>query len=154
MFAPWPTNNGVLAVLLPCLIGSSLASTAMMVWTVNLPFTAVQEPMATLALAPEARVPVNEPVRVVTVLLLLSNSVRVTSCVPPADAIVPWFLTVTVKLTVLPAAGLFGVQLTVEAIRSELWTGVTTRDVGLVKLLLLSFNSMTLFDSSTLAVYW
>jgi len=41
---------------------------------------------------------------------------------------VPWFFSVTVKLTVLPAAGLLGVQLTGAAIRSELWTGATTSE--------------------------
>ncbi len=44
----------------------------------------------------------------------------------------PWFFSATEKLTVLPAAGLPGVQLTAEATRSELCTGATTRSVGLV----------------------
>jgi hypothetical protein len=53
-------------------------------------------------------------------------------CAPPAEAAVPWFLSVTEKVTVLPADGLPGDQLTAEATRSELLTGVTTRLVGLV----------------------
>src|SRR5215468_6878513 len=47
MFAPCPTNIGVSLVLLPCLTGSSLASTAMTTCTVYLPFTAVQVPRLT-----------------------------------------------------------------------------------------------------------
>ena len=87
-----------------------------------------------------------------TVLPFASSSVIVTACEPPAVATVPWFLTVTVKFTVLPADGLPGVQATDAGIRSELCTGATTSEVGLVKLLLPSLSSMTEFDSSTFAV--
>ena len=58
--------------------------------------------------------------------------VSVTPCEPDAEAIVPWFLIATEKLTVLPADGLPGDQATGEAIRSEVSTGLTTRAVGLV----------------------
>src|SRR5689334_8548684 len=132
MFAPWPTNRLVSLVLLPCLMDSSAESTAITVWTVYLPLTAVQVPMFTFVLAPEASDPLNEPFSVVTVAPLLLSSVMVTACEPLPDAIVPWFFTVTVKVTVLPADGVLGVQATAEATRSELCTGVTMRLVGLV----------------------
>src|SRR2546430_6481367 len=133
MFAPWPTNIGVSLVLLACLTDSSLASTAMTTCTVYFPLAAVHVPRLTgLVVAPGLIVPENEPLSVVTVLPLLSLRVSVTPCEPPADATVPWFLMATENVTVLPAAGLPGVQLTGEATRSELWTGFTTRLVGLV----------------------
>jgi hypothetical protein len=132
MFAPWPTNSGVLLVLLPCLILSSLASTATVVRTVYRPLTAVHEPMPTFVVAPGARLPLNEPDSVLTVALFASSRVIVTACEPLAVAIVPWFLTVTVKVTVLPADGLPGVQATEDGTRSELCTGATTSEVGLV----------------------
>src|SRR5262249_37712991 len=111
---------------------SSAESTAMTVCTVYLPSAAVQVPMFTFVLAPDASYPLNEPLSVVTVAPLLPTSVVVTACEPLPDAIVPWFLTVTVNVTVLPADGVLGFQATEEATRSELCTGATTRLVGLV----------------------
>jgi hypothetical protein len=65
MFAPRPTKNGTVLVLLPCLMASSLASTATVVVTVYLPLTAVHEPRFTGAVvAPGAIVPENDPVKV------------------------------------------------------------------------------------------
>jgi hypothetical protein len=58
---------------------------------------------------------------------------------------------VTEKVTVLPAAGLPGDQVTAEATRSELATGVTTRFCGWVYSLLASFCSTTVRASSTTA---
>lgn len=49
-----------------------------------------------------------------------------------AVATVPWFLRATEKVTVSPSEGELGDQLTGEATRSELDTGLTTRAVGLV----------------------
>ncbi len=69
---------------------------------------------------------------VLTTLLLESSSVTVTPWAPEVVATVPWFLMVAVKLTVFPAAGVLGEEVTAEGTRSELWTGVTTREVGLV----------------------
>ena len=71
---------------------------------------------------------------------------------PPAEATVPWFLIATENVTVLPAAGLPGDQPVGEATRSELSTGLTTSGVGLVKVLLASFCSMTSLASSTFAL--
>ena len=78
-----------------------------------------------LVVAPDAMMPVNAPVRVRTTVLPFST-VRVMLCAPAADAMLPWFLIATEKVTVLPFAGLPGVQPTGDAIRSELATGVTT----------------------------
>src|SRR3989440_4083166 len=111
---------------------SSLPSTATVVRTVYLPLAAVHVPIPTLVLTPGARLPVNEPPSVFTVLPLASRSAIVTAWEPPAVAIVPWFLMVAVKLTVLPADGLPGVHATDAGTRSELCTGATTRAVGLV----------------------
>ena len=152
MFAPCPTNSGVSLELLPCFTGSSLASTATVVWTVYRPLAAVHEPMPTFVVAPLARLPLNEPLSVLTVLPFASSTATVTAWEPSAVATVPWFFTVTVKFTVLPAAGLPGVHATDAGTRSELCTGRTTSAVGLVKALLPSFSSMTAFDSSTFAV--
>jgi len=57
----------------------------------------------------------------------------------------------TVKVTVLPAAGLLGDQASC-ATRSELATGLTTSCDAAVKLLLVSLCSMTVLASSTLPV--
>ncbi|MNC42681.1 hypothetical protein D3C75_915030 [compost metagenome] len=51
-------------------------------------------------------------------------STTVTACAPLAEAIVPWFLIFTVKLTLLPAAGVAGDHETVP-VRSELEIGTT-----------------------------
>src|SRR5262245_4826127 len=121
MLAPWPTNMAVSLVLLACLTASSLVSTAMTTCTVYFPLTAVQVPSATgLVVAPGLMVPENAPVSVVTVDPLVSFRVSVTPCEPPADATVPWFLMATENVTVLPADGVPGVQLTGDATRSEL----------------------------------
>src|SRR3954471_5577165 len=131
MLAPRPTKNDLSLVLFACLTASSLASTATTVGTVYLSFAAVQVPRLIAGdEAPAARVPVYEPVSVFTVEEPL-RIVTVTLCAPPAVAAVPWFFSVTEKVTVLPAAGLPGDQVTAEAIRSELLTGVTTRLAGL-----------------------
>src|SRR5690348_13549319 len=103
--------------------------------------------------APAARVPVHDPVRVRTTDDPFSR-VSVTPWAPPAEAAEPWFFSVTEKVTVLPAVGVPGDQLTTEATRSELLTGVTTRFEGLVYELLASFDSTTVFASSTLATTW
>src|SRR5690348_14929066 len=101
--------------------------------------------------APAASVPVHEPVSVRTTVEPLSR-VSVTPWAPPAEAADPWFLSVTEKVTVLPAVGVPGDQLTTEATRSELLTGVTVKED--VYELLASLDSMTVFASSTLATTW
>ncbi|MNI54492.1 hypothetical protein D3C73_1093900 [compost metagenome] len=117
-----------------CFTGSSLSSTAICVFTVYLPFAAVQVPKVTGAVVePLAIVPLYEPVSVLTtVFVAVSVTVRVMLWTPPAEAAVPWFLIATVKVTVLPPAGLPGDQLTGAAIRSELETGTTVREAGFV----------------------
>ncbi|GAB3975901.1 hypothetical protein GCM10029978_061240 [Actinoallomurus acanthiterrae] len=77
-------------------------------------------------------VPLTEPVNVFTVALLASRSVSVMPCDPEPEATVPWFFTVTPNVTLSPLEGLPGVQVTDDAIRSELATGATVSDVGLV----------------------
>src|SRR3954453_13104385 len=133
MFAPRPTKNGLVLVLLACLTGSSFGSPASTTLTVYLPLAAVQEPRFTAgAVAPAAIVPRTERVRVFTTALPASRSVSVMPCEPDPEATVPWFLTATLNDTLLPLEGLLGLQLTEEATRSELETGATTSDVGLV----------------------
>ncbi len=134
MLAPRPTYSGWLLVLFACLTGSSLASVAITVFTVYLPLPAVQVPRFTgVVVAPDAMAPVYEPVRVLTTApVVASATVRVTLWAPPAEATVPWFLIAAVKVTLLPAAGLPGVQLTGAATRSELATWATTSAAGLV----------------------
>src|SRR3954466_4246434 len=151
MFAPWPTNRLVVLVLLACLTGSSAPSTATVVVRPYLPFAAVQVPIVTFADAPTASEPLYDPVSVFTVAPLLSFSTAVTACAPLAEAMVPWFLMVVVKVTVLPDDGVPGDQL-VLATRSELCSGWTARFVPLVKELLASFSSTTVLASSTFAV--
>ena len=73
-------------------------------------------------------------------------------CAPPAEAIVPWLRIATENVTVLPADGLLGDQRDRRATRSELCTGPTTSEVGSVKVLLVSFCSMTVLASSTFAL--
>src|SRR5689334_8447038 len=132
MFAPRPTKNDWVPVLLACFTASSLASTAIVVRTENLPFTAVQVPRDTGdAVAPAAITPVVDPVRVLTVVLSASSRVSVIACDPPAEAMVPWFFTVTENVTRFPDAGVVGDHPAV-ATRSELCTGETTSAVGLV----------------------
>src|SRR4051812_27967435 len=133
MFAPRPTKNGFSLVLFARLTGNSLPSSASTVRTVYLPLTAVQVPRPIAGEdAPAARVPEYEPVRVLIVAPESDRTVTVTPCAPAADAWVPWLRIVTEKVTVWPADGLPGDQLTTEATRSELLTGDTTRLVGLV----------------------
>src|SRR5262245_47475480 len=72
-------------------------------------------------------------------------------CAPLAEATAPWLRIATENDTVLPFAGVDGDQLTDDATRSELSTGRTTSEVGLVKELFASFCSMTVLSSSTLA---
>src|SRR5918993_2835778 len=120
--APRPTKNGRSLVLLARLTGSSLASSASTTRTVYRPLVATQVPMVTVgAVAPAAMVPEYDPVSVRTTVDPLSR-VRVMPCAPLAEAIVPWLRIATENVTVLPAAGLLGVQETVWATRSELWT--------------------------------
>ena len=78
-------------------------------------------------------------------------TVTVTPCEPLLVGWLPWFFSVVVKVTVLPPAGLDGFQ-PVVPIRSALCTGDTVRLVELVRLLLLSLSSTSVFASSTLAV--
>src|SRR5258705_5639204 len=133
MFAPWPTKNELVTVLLVCLTAISKVSTATVVVTVYLPLTAVQVPrLSWLEEAPAASAPLNDPLMDLTVVPLVSLTTMVTACVPDPEAMVPWFLMIVLKLTVLPADGLLGDQLTVDGVRSELCTGCTTRLVGLV----------------------
>src|SRR3954469_6988572 len=151
MFAPRPTKSGFSLALLACLTGSSLESPATTVRTVYLPFAAVQVPRLIAGEeAPAARVPVYDPVNVFTVVEPF-RTVTVTLCAPAAVAAVPWFFSVAVNVTVLPADGLPGDQFTAEATRSELLTGATTRLFGLVYELFASLVSTTVFASSTLA---
>ena len=99
---------------------------------VYLPLTAVHVPRVTgAAVAPAAIAPLTEPVRVATVALFWSSRVTVMPCEPLVVAIVPWFLTEAVKVTVLPFDGFGGVQDSVPT-RSADCTGATTRLVGLV----------------------
>src|SRR5258705_10181253 len=119
-------------MLLACFTANSAGSTAITVCTVNFPLTAVQLPTLTLVEAPGLSDPLKEPLRVATVAPPVLSRVTVTACEPLPDAIVPWFFTVTVNVTLLPADGVLGVQATCEATRSELCTGATTRLVGLV----------------------
>src|SRR3954447_8298604 len=122
MLAPRPTKNGFSVVLLACLTGSSLASLATTVRTVYRPLTAVQVPrLIDGDEAPGPSAPVYDPVSVRTTVDPLST-VTVTPWAPPAVATVPWFFSVTEKVTVLPAAGLPGAQPDADAIRSELAT--------------------------------
>src|SRR3954453_11742126 len=89
MLAPRPTKNGLSLVLLACLTGSSLASSASTVRTVYLPSTAVQVPRLIAGEdAPAARVPEYEPVRVFTVVPESDSTATVTPCAPAADAVV------------------------------------------------------------------
>ena len=97
-----------------------------------MPLAAVQLPRFTgAAVAPAAIAPVYEPVRVLTMAPLRSATVSVMPCAPAAEAMVPWFLHAAVNVTVLPAAGLLGVQ---RGGRDQVGarTGVTTSAVGLV----------------------
>ncbi len=134
MFAPRPTKNGCVLVLLACLTGSSLASLASTVLTVYLPLTAVQVPRFTGrgGGAGSRSTPLYEPVSVFTVEPSALGRVSVMPWAPLAEATVPWFLIATREGDRSPAAGLPGVQLTEEATRSELATGLTTSGVGLV----------------------
>jgi hypothetical protein len=154
MFAPRPTKSDRSLLLLARFTGSSLASSASTTRTVYRPLAAVQVPRLTgLVVAPAAMAPVYEPVSVRTTAPLAAfTTVSVMPCAPPADATVPWFLIATVNVTTLPLAGLPGVQPTGEATRSELATGATTSEDGLVKELFVSFCSMTALASSTLAL--
>ncbi len=116
------------------------------------PLAAVQVPrLIGEVVAPAAMTPECEPVRVRTTVPASFRTVRVMPWEPLAEAMVPWFLMPTLKLTVWPPDGLLGVQATGEATRSELSTGRTTRAVVLTKELLPSFCSMIAFASSTLA---
>src|SRR6266542_3620119 len=111
MFAPRPTNSDRSEVLFACFTGSSLASTPITTRTVYRPFTAVQVPRVTGAVAtPTPIVPVNEPVSVRTVEPVSVSTVSVMPCVPPAEATVPWLRTATVNVTVAPPGGLSGDQ--------------------------------------------
>lgn len=133
MFAPRPMNSDWLLVLLARFTGSSLASSATTTFTVYEPLAAAQVPRPTgAAVAPAAMAPLCAPVRVFTVAPLESVRVSVMPWLPPAEAIVPWFFRATEKVTVSPAEAPLGVQFTAEAIRSELSTGFTTSEVGLV----------------------
>src|SRR6266496_13737 len=153
MFAPRPTNRFCVVVLLPCLAGSSLASLAMTTVTLYRPLAAVHEPSATgFVTAPAAIVPLTDPVNVLTTAPVVAFlTVNVMPCAPLAEATVPWLRIATEKLTVAPFCGLVGDQLTGDAIRSDVGTAVTTRAVGLVKVLLVSTFSMTALLSSTTA---
>src|SRR6266545_215799 len=127
MFAPRPTNSDRSEVLFACFTGSSLASTPITTRTVYRPFTAVQVPRVTGAVAtPTPIVPVNEPVSVRTVEPVSVSTVSVMPCVPPAEATVPWLRTATVNVTVAPPGGLSGDQPTDAATRSELATWAVT----------------------------
>jgi hypothetical protein len=150
--APRPTNSDWSAVLLVRLTGSSLPSAATVARTVYRPLTAGQVPRFTPApVAPALMVPVNVPVSVRTVPPLPSSRVSVTACPPPAEAIVPWLRMATVKVTVLPAAGVPGDHVATGT-RSELSTGRTTSGLPAVKELLVSLVSMTVLPSSTFAL--
>src|ERR1700759_1732312 len=117
MLAPRPTKNALSLVLFACLTDSSLASTATTVCRLYLPLTAVQVPKLIAGdEAPAASTPLYEPVNVLTVVEP-DCSVTVTLWAPDAEAALPWFLIVAVKVTVLPAAGLPGDHETAEAIR-------------------------------------
>src|SRR5262249_33447137 len=132
MLAPWPTKNDVVALLLPCLTAFSIVSEATVVVTVYLPLTAVQVPIVTGPdEAPAASAPDWVPVIDFTVVPLASFTTIVSAWAPLPEAMLPWFFTSSVKVTVLPAAGLPGDQAAVGT-RSELWIGVTTRLAGLV----------------------
>lgn len=127
MSAPRPTNSDWVETLFVRFTGSSLASSASVTFTVYDPSAAVHGPSFTdAAVVPAAMVPVNAPVRVFTVVLLESTTARVTPWLPLAEAIEPWFLIATSKVTASPAEGLEGEVFT-EATRSELETGFTTR---------------------------
>jgi hypothetical protein len=78
-----------------------------------------------------------------------ARTVSVTPCEPDPEAADPWLRRTTEKVTVLPAAGFPGDQVTAEATRSELLTGVTTRFVEFA--LLDSFVSTMTPGSSTTA---
>ncbi len=152
MSAPRPTKSGSVLVLLARLTGSSLASSAMTVFTVYLPLAAVQVPRRTGAVvAPGSMAPLCAPVRVLTTAPLASVTVRVIGWAPEAEAVVPWFFTATEKASVSPAEAEEGDQETGEATRSELATGLTTSGSGLVYRLLASSCSVTLPLSSTTA---
>src|SRR4051812_3888348 len=111
MFAPRPTKNDRVLVLLACLTGSSLASFARTTRTVYLPLTAGHEPSATGdVVAPGAIAPVYDPVNVRTVPPAASSSVSVIPWAPPAEATLPSFRSDTENATALPAAGLPGVH--------------------------------------------
>ena len=113
--------------------GSSLASSASTTRTVYRPLAAVQVPSDTgPAVAPAAIVPLYEPVSVRTTAPDWSRTVSVMPCAPLADAMVPWLRSVTAKETAAPALGVPGDQVTAEATRSELATGLTVSGVGLV----------------------
>src|SRR3954466_5996701 len=132
MFAPRPTNSAWVLVLLPCLTGSSLASLATTVFTLYRPLAAAQVPTVTgAAVAPAAMAPVYVPLSVLTAVPFWSAIVTVTPWAPPALATVPWLRRVVVKVTALPADGVFGDHAGA-ATRSELCTGLTTRAVELV----------------------
>ncbi len=120
-------------MLLARLTGSSLASSASTTRTVYRPLAAVQVPRLTgRVVAPAAIAPVYEPVSVRTTVPASLSTVSVMPCAPPAEAMVPWLRIATEKVTVLPADGLLGDQATAAATRSELATGPTTSEVGLV----------------------
>src|SRR5262245_15226718 len=111
MFAPWPTKNDVVTVLLPCLTAFSVESVATAAVTVYRPLTAVQVPIV-IALddAPAASDPVWVPLNDATVVPLASWTTSVSAWPPVPEAMLPWLRTTSVKVTVLPAAGLPGDQ--------------------------------------------
>src|SRR5690242_4399052 len=107
--------------------------------------------MVTFWVAPAARIPVNEPVSVATVVPDEFLIVEVMPCEPLPEEMLPWFFSATVKATDWPPEGLLGVHEAVP-MRSELCTWPTTRFDEAVKVLLASLSSMMLFDSSILAL--
>src|SRR5687767_14630475 len=121
MLAPRPTKKLVTLVLFVCLTESSLPSAVMVVVTVKLPFTAVQEPIATLAEAPGFSVPLKVPFSVATVPPDEFRMTEVIGWAPLMVAMLPWFRRFTVKATALPPLGLLGLQVVVPT-RSELAT--------------------------------
>jgi len=100
--------------------------------------------------APAAKEPVYVPLNVCTVAPEAFFRTAVIGWAPPAEAMLPWFFRLAVKVTVLPALGLLGDQ-EVVAIKSELCTWPTTRGDEAVKLLFELSVSTTALFSSTLA---
>src|SRR5688500_14410155 len=143
MFAPRPTNNGVLLVLLAILVASSAESFPTTTRTVYWPLTAAQVPRFTWAeVAPAAMAPLTEPVRVSTGAPAWLSSVKVMPCAAVLDATLPWLRMATRKVTAVPPDGLPGVH-DGTGTRSALAISEITSDDGATVLLLPSLRSST-----------